>query len=59
MKEIINESLMLPSADNLFSRYVQSEEFHYFDVSMQRAWKEAVQRWPLLKEMGDRTTKGA
>ena len=59
MREFSNyQSTMSESKGELIGP-LQVDEFDYFDVSMQRAWQAALQRWPLLNEIKDEMSKGA
>lgn len=59
MREFSNyQSTLSENKDELLGQ-LPVDEFDYFDVSMQRAWQAALQRWPLLNEIEDEMIKGA
>lgn len=44
---------------NVLSEYMEQTRFGYQDVAMQAAWREALQRWPLLQEVSEHSEQGA
>lgn len=59
MREFSNYQSTLSESKGELIGQLQVDEFDYFDVSMQRAWQAALQRWPLLNEIEGEMTKGA